>query len=231
MFCLLQRKKKMKIEKLKTSKLFYNKWPYKVACRLAHVNTIISNGNRSAYGYYGYRNKVTPEEQIELDTFSKAVKPLLKEDVKYRVEQSHFNIFCSDKKLLEKINKRLKKWIQNIYGPTNDEELAYLTNNGHKKRLCDKLPKGGYQYRVYFKSLMNDTTKESFLNWVSKYQGKLEVSGATKRWLEGNHRYCQAPFMYVKDGATLSMVGLFLANNLKLVEEFVLRESINTPSE
>lgn len=222
----------MKIEKLKTSKLFYSKWPYKVACYIENVNTVISNTKRVATNnWYGYRRKVTPEQQLQLDAFGKAVRPLLKKDIKFRVEQNHFNIFCSDIKTLTQINKRLKPWIQNIYGPTSNEELEYLTANGHKKRVCDKFPKGIYQYRVYFKTSMPDTMRESFLNWALKYEGKLALSASTKKWCEGNHRYFQAPFMYVKDGATLSMVGLFLATNLKLVEEFVLRESINTPSE
>jgi len=221
----------MKIEKLKTSKLFYNKWPYKVTCKLEHVSSVMSHRPRFSYGYYGRHKKVSYDEQMALDAFKKAVTPLLKKDIQYRVENNYFNIFCSDKKILSQIDKRLNQWIEHIYGPTSDEELEYLTANGHKKRVCDKLPKDIYQYRVYFKHSMPDTTKENFLNWSSKYEGKLELSRSTKKWMAGEHHWFQGPFMYVKDGATLSMVGLFLAKNIKLVEEFVLRESINTPSE
>jgi hypothetical protein len=221
----------MKIEKLKTSKLFYNKWPYKVACYLAHVNTVISNKNIVRRDYRGYRKKITPNEQIDLETFSEAVEPLLKKDIKYRVEHNHFNIFCGDITILEQINKQLNPWIQHIYGPASNEELEYLKTNGHKKRVRDKLPKGSYQYRVYFKRTMPGTTKESFLNWALKYEDKIALSKTTKGWMEGKYPYCQGPFMYVKDGAILSMVGLFLSTNIKLVEEFVLRESINIPSE
>jgi hypothetical protein len=218
----------MKIEKLKTSKLFYNKWPYKVTCNIAHARSVTNNKN--SY-YYGYGRRISKEEEEEIEKFRIAVKSFLKKDIKYRAEYNHFNIFCDDKSLLEKISKKLKPWIEHIYGPQSDEELEYLRDNGHKKRLCDKFPFGTFEYRVYFKTNMPSTLKESFKNWITKYEGKIQCSGSTERWLNEDHRYFQAPFCYVKDGATLTMIGLFLANHIKVTEQFVLRESINTPSE
>lgn len=217
----------MKIEKLKTSKLFYGKWPYKVACRIDHARSVTSISN----SYYGYSKRISAEQEEEIEKFRKAVKSFLKKDIKYRAEYNHFNIFCDDKVLLEKISKKLKPWIQNIHGPQNDEELEYLRENGRKKRLCDKIPFNKFEYRVYFKTNMPSTLKESFKNWIAKYEGKIKCSGSTEKWLNGDHRYFQAPFCYVEDGATLTMIGLFLANHIKITEQFVLRESINTPSE
>jgi hypothetical protein len=218
----------MKIEKLKTSKLFYNKWPYKVTCNIVHARSVI---NSSRGYYYGYGKRISPEEEAEIEKFRIAVKGFLKKDIKYRAEYNHFNIFCDDKVLLKKIAKKLEPWIQNIYGPQSEEELQYLKDNGHKKRVCDKFPKGKYQYRVYFKINMPDTLKQSFQTWITKYDGKIDCSGSTVKWLKDEHRYFQAPFCYVEDSATLSMIGLFVANHIKVVEHFVLRESINTPSE
>jgi len=218
----------MKIEKLKTSKLFYNKWPYKVTCNIVHARSITSNAR--GY-YYGYGKRISLEDEAEIEKFRKAVKGFLKKDIKYRAEYNHFNIFCDDKDLLNKISKKLKPWIQNIYGPQSEEELQYLKDNGHKKRVCDKFPKGKYQYRIYFKTNMPDTLKQSFQTWITKYDGKIDCSRSTVKWLKDDHRWFQAPFCYVEDSATLSMIGLFASNHIKLVEHFVLRESINTPSE
>jgi hypothetical protein len=219
----------MKIEKLKTSKLFYNKWPYKVTCKIEHARNVLSRVRYHSYTYA--RNGMTDEEREDIEKFRKAIKPFINKNIKCRAEYYHFNIFCDDKILLEKISKRLKPWIQKIYGPSSDEELEYLKANGHKKRVCERFAKGKYQYRVYFKTSTPDTIKESFLNWSSNYEGKIEISGTTKKWLNRDRKWSSNPFMYVLDSSTLSMVGLFLANNIKLVEEFVLRESINTPSE
>jgi len=217
----------MKIEKLKTSKMFYGKWPYKVTCRINHARSVI---NSRGY-YYGYSKRISPEEEAEIEKFRKAVKGFLKKDIKHRAEYNHFNIFCDDKVLLEKISKKLKPWITNIYGPQTEEELEYLRDNGRKKRLCDKMPFNKFEYRVYFKTNMPSTLKESFKNWILMYDGKIKCSDSTERWLNDNHRYFQAPFCYVEDSATLTMIGLFLANHIKITEQFVLRESINTPSE
>lgn len=217
----------MKIEKLKTSKLFYNKWPYKVTCNISHARSVVTNYS----GYYGYGRRISPEDQLEIEKFRKAVKGFLKKDIKYRAEYNHFNIFCDDKDLLKKISKKLEPWIQKIYGPQSDEELEFLRNNGHKKRVCDKFPFGKFEYRVYFKTNMPSALKESFRNWIAKYDGKIQCSGSTERWLNEEHRYFQAPFCYVENSATLTMLGLFLANHIKVTEQFVLRESINTPSE
>lgn len=217
----------MKIEKLKTSKLFYGKWPYKVTCRIDHARSVTSEGN----SYYGYGKRLSEEQEEEIAKFKKAVKGFLKKDIKHRAEYNHFNIFCDDKELLEKISKKLKPWITNIYGPQSDEELEYLRDNGRKKRLCDKIPFGTFEYRVYFKTSMPDTLKESFLNWIKKYDGKIRCADSTLKWLSNKHRWFQAPCCYVEDGATLTMIGLFLANHIKITEQFVLRESINTPSE
>jgi hypothetical protein len=181
--------------------------------------------------YYGYGRRISKEEEEEVEKFRIAVKSFLKKDIKYRAEYNHFNIFCNDKVLLEKISKKLAPWIEHIYGPQSDEELEYLRDNGRKKRLCDKLPFGNFEYRVYFKTKMPGTLKESFKNWITKYDGKIRCSESTEKWLNEEHRYFQAPFCYVKDGATLTMIGLFLANHIKITEQFVLRESINTPSE
>lgn len=217
----------MKIEKLKTSKLFYGKWPYKVACRIDHARSVTTDYK----SYYGYSKRINAEQEEEIEKFRKAVKSFLKKDIKYRAEYNHFNIYCDDKVLLEKISKKLKPWILNIHGPQSDEELEYLRDNGRKKRVCDKLPFDKFEYRVYFKTNMPSTLKESFKNWMLKYDGKIQCSGSTEKWLNEEHRYFQAPFCYVKDGSTLTMIGLFLANHIKITEQFVLRESINTPSE
>lgn len=219
----------MKIEKLKTSKLFYNKWPYKVTCKIEHARSALSDTRFRFYGYYS--KNISQEEKDDLEKFKAAIKPFNKQNIKYRAEYNHFNIFCDDKVLLERISKRLKPWIQKIYGPASEEELEYMKANGHKKRVCEKIPKGKYRYRVYFKNSTPDTLRQSFLNWTSNYQDKIDISNGTMSWLSGQRKWFTGPFIYVDNSATLSMVGLFLANNIKLVEEFVLRESINTPSE
>jgi len=227
---------KTTIRKLSSSKLFYNKWPYKVECwqtgasRVVHSGAALckewcTTGKGLRFGHYESKlDKVTFLE------FVNAVEPFLerKEDIQIRVEGSHFNLFCKDPAILEEIDTAVSKWVTKISGPTTPEELKFLLSNGHKKILRDELPKEKYKYRIYFKSKFPADKRESFLRWADKYGDKLDISGTSRRWLLGQRHWAQDPFMYVDDDKMLSMTGMYLSGYVKKVEEFILRENVLT---
>jgi hypothetical protein len=224
---------KTQIQKLKSSKLFYNKWPYKVEC-IQHLaskavyfgETGIEewiNGDRKVYLSESEKRILNKQDLLE---FARAISPFIKnEKVKHRTEGRHFNLFCSDQTVLEEIDSRLYKWIRKISGPTTQEEYEFLMSNGHKKVLCDALPKNGYKFKVFFKSNFSKDKRKSFLDWTSNYGDKIILSGTTKRWLAGEKFYVQDPFMYVKDEKMLSMIGIYLSGYVKKVEEFIERNT------
>lgn len=222
------------IRKLKSSKLFYNKWPYKIECiqygasRIIHAGLEITrswcNGSKS-FQYDNWEKK--QGDKTQLLKFIEAVEPFLKDqDLQIRVEGSHFNIFCKDPELVTEIDERLFPWIRRISGPTTQEELAFLLSNGHKKILCDQLPKGMYQYRIFFKSNWPAEKRLSFLEWSANYDSKLQLSGVSEAWILGKRKWAQDPFMYVYDDKMLSMLGLYLGGYVKKVEEFIPRENV-----
>lgn len=219
----------MKFVQLKTSKLFYGKWPYKVECRQYDASRM------------HYWTKLLSPKQIDiliktksssqsLINFYNKVKPFYDEDVQIRVEGSRFNIFLKDKDLLDRICKELNVWIFQVTGPASDEELAYMTANGHKKRVCEKYPSEKYKYRVHLRQNMAHDTRKKFYDWLTKYGDQVRIINSTERWLTGKSFYCQTPYFYVNDSSLLSMIGMFLGNDLRSVEEFILRSSINTGS-
>ena len=214
----------MQIKKLKISKLFYNKWPFKVSCVISHARLVTGRPR-----YYGA--KLTAEQETNIEEFKNAWATLSKEEIHHRAEFSHFNIFCSTRATLDLIISKLKPWISIVSEPASDEELEFLIENGHKIRVCEKYPSRKYHYRIYLKTKMSAQLRKSFLDWSIKYNGKIKPSKITEKWLVGTRYWISDPFCYVQDSATLSMVGLFLGNDIKLVEKFVLRTSINTPSE
>jgi hypothetical protein len=161
--------------------------------------------------------------------FERAFSPFIGNELQTRVEGSYARIFCNDKKLVKKLCKALGKWAETLYEPASKEECSYLLDNGRRKQVCDEFPKGKYRYKVYFKSGLDRDTRASFAGWIGKYkEDKLLPSAATKRWFLGDLYYLQMPFMYVTDEQTLAMVGMYLGNNIKCVDEFILRNSINT---
>jgi hypothetical protein len=103
-----------------------------------------------------------------------------------------------------------------------------MIDNGHKKRLCDDLPKGKYKYKLFFKTKFPQDKRLVFASWAAKYQDKLEVGGVTEQWLNGKLHWTQSPFMYVEDEKTLSMVGMFISGYVQKVEDFIPRNTIST---
>lgn len=224
----------MQIQQLKSSKLFYNKWPYKVECialgasRIIHTGVNLTKEWCNSNGSSKFRNWENPNiDKADLLRFIDAVGPFLdSKDVQIRAEGAHFNLFCKDKTILECIDLRMSPWIKGIFGPTTDEEHAFLMENGHKKILCNKLPKEDYRYRVYFKTKFPEERRNAFATWSENYKDKLEISPTSKYWMSGERLYTQDPFMYVKDDKTLSLVGMYISGYVKKIEEFILRENI-----
>lgn len=226
---------KTQIKKLKSSKLFYNKWPYKVECIQLGASRVIHAGvdackkwclTGKGLSFSQYGNKVT--DKVQYLRFIESVEGFMDrtDEIQIRVEGSHFNLFCKDPTVLEEIDNSLHEWVRTIRGPTSQEELEFLLSNGHKKILCDALPYEKYKYRVYFKSKFPATNRSAFVTWADKYGDKLLVSGTSRRWLVSERHYAQDPFMYIDDDKMLSMTGMYLSGYVKKVEEFIPRDSV-----
>jgi len=224
----------MIVQKLKSSKLFFNKWPYKVECIQVGASRVIHSGvglcrqwceTGKGMRFTSYDPKITDTDKFL--KFVNAIEPFLdrKEEVQIRVESSHLNLFCKDPSVLEEIDNALEQWIRKISGPTTKEELEFLLSNGHKKILCDTYPKDMYKYRVFFKSKFSPDKRSAFLIWADKHKNKLLISETSRRWLMSQRYYAQDPFMYVIDDKMMSMVGLYLSGYVKKTEEFILREN------
>ena len=231
----------MQIQKLHSSKLFYNKWPYKIECYISGASRLRWSGVEITKDYCQGRptptlwswqsnDRLNKDDQAALLAFTIGLEPFLelKDQLQTRVEGRHYNIFCKDRVLLEQIYNAVAPWVQRVAGPTTDEELNYMLNNGHKKILRDVLPKDGYQYKVYLKESWSMEGRIAFAEWAAKFPDTINISKNSKRWLESKHRWLYNPFMYVKDAKTLTMVGLHASGNVKRVEEFILRENLMT---
>ena len=222
----------MQIQKLKSSKLFYNKWPYKISCKINGASKISIFGlesthrwcNSNAKARLAYEKEI---DKIDLLKFLEAVTPFIKnENVQIRVESQNFNLFCKDPSVLKEIDNRLQKWICQIEGPTTQEEYDFMLENGYKKILVDNLPKDIYQYKIYFKPSYSLENRFNFLTWTNNYGDKINISTCTRRWFEGHRNWMQDPFMYVIDTQMLSMIGLFASGSVKKIEEFIPRNTI-----
>ena len=231
----------MQIQKLNSSKLFYNKWPYKIECYISGASRLRWLGVEITKDFclgeltptlYSWQSndRLNLKDKSALLEFTNGLEPFLKlkDQLQIRVESRRYNIFCKDRVLLENIYNAVLPWVQRVSGPTTEEELNYMLDNGHRKILRDTLPKEIFQYRVYFRESWKTEDRIRFLAWAIKNPNIIDISKGSRAWLESGKRWVYNPFIYVKDAHTLTMVGLHSSGNVKRVEEFILRENLIT---
>jgi hypothetical protein len=220
---------------LKTKKLYFNKWPFKVECHLKGSSKIVRYGVQYTLNWcdgkirdFGYGiDKDVDRDELSLFT-RKTVKLLEGKNVQIRSEGSHFNIFCDDDDLLADIKTEFAPWIKTITEPESQAERDFLISSGPKKILCDEYPYGKFKYKVYIRDRVDTETRKRFLDWLKKYPENTNVANNTEKWLLGQKFYVQDPFFYVNDEKMLSMVLLYLGNYCKKTHQYILKSSINT---
>jgi hypothetical protein len=175
------------------------------------------------------RGRYNWEELLE---FLLVLKNFMDRDVHLRYEGNKVSIFCRDKVLQQLLETELSHWLCAVYEPANATEFEFLTNQTAKKVVRDILPYDLYKFKVNLRASTDISTRIKFSSWIKNYGDKIKVANHTEQWFKnGQTGYGWNPTMYVEDSATLSMVGLFLGNNVRSIEEFILRSSINIHNE
>lgn len=216
---------KTPIQPLKSSKLYYNKWFFRVECWLGGASLVVRRGYNQTLKFCQSNKEAKNINKTKLLMFTNGIQPFLKNpNVQIRAEGSHLSLFCNELDILDQIESSLRPWIVSIFGPTTTEEMEFIKANGPKKVLCDKLPKNNFKYRIYFRSNWSLDKRKSFMSWADKSEDKIIISTTSKKWMAGERSWAQNPFAYVKDDKTLSMVGLQITGHVKKVEEFIERK-------
>jgi hypothetical protein len=218
-----------------TSKLFYNKWPFKLVFDQPGASLIRYHGLHQSVEYAVQGGQGLPMHQkkrynwTELSEFLLKLKIFIDADLKMRFEGSSVSIFCRDKDLNLLLKTELKKWLYEIHAPATDHELEFLVNQTSRKIVRDSLPHSKYKFRVNLRHNTDINTRNKFRSWINNYGDKIKIASHTEHWFEyGSSGYGCNPSLYVEDSATLSMIGLFLGTYVRSTEEFILRSSINT---
>jgi len=237
----------MKQNKQKINKLFYNKWAYKICCKIQGASQIKYYGATrirlwTALDYelffedslrYSWNNRTNFKisiDKVDVAKFVDAVEPFMemKEDVQIRVEGSSFNLFCKDLDLKNQIEQALYPWVVETVGPDSEEELKFILENKYKI-ICNKLPYEKFKFKVVFKDwIKNPATKEKLHSYILKLNPEdIKISPTTKKWLEGRLSYQQEPFLYLVDAKHLVFMRL-ISTDIKRVYEYVEQDNINT---
>ena len=217
----------------KTSKLFYGKYPYKAEFdveawyfRRYHIQNLV-NLQETWQGF----KKLRAGRAENLIEFSKAAQEFFENKVKFRAEGATLSMFSMDKISHDNICKKLEYWLIAATEPSNDEDLEFLLTTT-KQILCDRLPHGKYQYRVYLKTSLPLHIRLRFYEWTTQYPNDIKMPTTTSKWLQGIIGYTWNPFIYISTEKQLTMVGMFLSGYMTKKQEFVPRNTlINSVSE
>ena len=220
---------------LKTRKLFYEKYPYKVCCFVkgsylinrynsAEIKDFFEDTENKRPGFAWWINDI---DKKKLSAFYKDITPFLNINLKFRSSGGCFDIYTDDNKIVDALSIALDMWITEIHQPATEQELEVLTNQ-NKKIVCNKLPYNKFQYKVYLRYRTNIEIRQRFKIWINNYPEKIQVPDAVSKWFDLDSKWSWDPIIYVADRNTLAMVGLFLGNDVRKVEEFILRSNINT---
>lgn len=216
------------LKKLKTDRLFYGKYPYKISTRL--------QGASSSFRFMNLFKEIAqriPGSRIKYEDFDTYAKVFIKYDdtIRYRIESNSVNFFTADKEVYDSLLNDLSKYVVSVTEPESKDELDVL-NTKNKIVLCDYYPHDIYKYKVTFKA-NTDQLKKTLLNWHKTYpETTIKFSKKTIENLSSDRSYYwQYSFLYVKDEKFLSMLYLLGNGYIKRVEEYVIRSSINTVSQ
>jgi len=225
--------KKLKMTKsLKIRKLFYGKYPYKIECRASGAYLIARWNSERIKSFCLREEKETSIffkniDKTDLLNFFNAIEPFLEKKLKFRTENNAISIYLDNKDVFDSLSQSLDQWIHSVYEPANEEELEFLLNS-NKKVICSNLPHGKYKYKVYLNYHTHINTRQRFKKWIKNYGEKIKTNLSSESWFNKDPYYPIDPQIYVEDQPTLSMIGLFLGNDVRKVEEYITRSSINT---
>lgn len=221
----------IKLQKQKTKRLFYGKWPYKVATICEGGSYIKSLGvtyckTEAENGVFQGR----PYQHIDnakLADFCDRYEKISKENLKIRFEGSHVNFFTESKSQYLNIVNIMGDFVSLISEPEDDSILETLQSD-KKFVVVDTLPYRKYTNKIILKC-MPENQRKNLHNLLKKYgKDKIRISKTTESYLDGKRFYMQDPFIYVEEEKMLTILALAANGYIKKTEKFVLKSSINT---
>lgn len=234
----------LKWKTLKTKKLFYRKYPYKVLCNVKGgeyvsrysleqglkliLKKIENDKHPKVRGVYRFQlDQFTVDDYVMAKRFGELLEPIKElKNVHTRSENHSVSIFSTDKITHDLIIEKLDKWVEEITEPDSDVSLNFLLSTNSIKIIVESYPKD-FKFKVILKTSLTYDVRTKLVAWISKYPNtKILPSVSTFLWLSHHKKYVQEPFVYVSDDKMVTLLELYLGNKISRIEEFVLRTDI-----
>jgi len=221
-------------KKLKTNKLFYGEWPYKISTGIMGATLLRARGieylkkwciTPNINRHWSKRKDIDP--LLLLDYLIK-IEHYIALGVKLRIEHNQISIFIKDPEIYQEMAIELADYVISVSEPADIDELEIMASD-NKIVLCNHIPKKKYQYRVVFKD-MEANEAANILAWAEKYnEDCIGIPSGTRRYFSTGERsfWPSACYFYARDRSMVMMITLAATGKIRKVEEFVPRSSIN----
>lgn len=203
--------------KLKTNRLFYGKYPYKV---------VLTGKGFNFFSLYGAIRLVKMVEKGHFPSNYNTDKVSLKKvaefiiagdkQIRVRAEGNRASLFLSNKELFEDCIEKFKILTSEIHEPEDEETLKFLLEN-NKKIITNKLPHDKYRYKVHLRMMSSDEG-ENLIKWANNNK-RVRLNQNPLYSL----KYGYNAYLLVEDQPTITMLTLLASNKIIRIEEYVVR--------
>ncbi len=221
----------MNLLKFQTNKLFYNKWPYKISCKIDGIHLLrFYNFKLNFLGVESlkyYRGKINFDFE-KLKFFCLIAQKFIEDkNIKKRIENKTINFYVLNEEMLNEIEHCLSDFIYSITSPSNYQELETLQSENNYI-FCKNLPHKNYRFKVTFKE-MPLNIRQNLINWAEKYNNDdIYINNSTKVHFKGIKYKYGTHYFYIKDKKMLSFIMLAASGYVRKTDEFIVRESLTT---
>ncbi len=210
-------------QKLKTNHLFYGKYPYKISCDFG-------SNRKVTYSIRRLRHEpqlVNNIAYLPLKDILQKFQPIYQsKNSCIRIEHPCVNVFLQNKEECDNVYNQLKEYVVSVTEPASDIELNVISDK--KRILCNKLPRGKYQFKVWYKGNTPFDIRKNICTWADKNQDKVFLTPGNLSFFKTINFSFHSQYIYVTDSKTLLMLSLISNAYISDVHEYIVRSSINT---
>jgi len=225
------------MKKYYTTKLFYNKYIYKLSVRnelatifrgknLSYVKTKIDEMQSAAESnlpiewpgrtYRRHAKTVTLEQFVDTAIIYKFINEN-KKDCMLRVEGLTLDIYSNTRQWLKDLAKHVHT--KGFYEPASAEQAEYLLNNAYTE-ITDGPVK--WQYKVFFL----DSVDPGFANFCKGNKSNIKIGHKCLAEVE-NNGYCRGFYFYVKSDKHLMLASIASGNSFGRIIKYVSSQKLD----
>lgn len=221
-------------QKLVTNKLFYDKWPYKITCKVPGITLLRSFGfkyicsltDQNIFNHNWHRyNKFN---LTYLKNFINLADIYINdENIKRRIERNIISFYFLTKDKFDEFLEKLNQYIISVSEPLDNTNLDILQKD-NRYIICDQLPHKKFKFKITFKDMPPNIRKNLIL-WAEKYNNDdIYITKSTKIHFHGIKYHYGAHYFYIRDPKMISFITLAAAGYIRRIDKFITREFLAT---